>query len=440
MPTGKLLLTRAHSVDRDASQSPGSAQHSRRGRWAVIALWWALTALAVGLFVTSLPAHFQRMATLCTTNCALWQVEPYMVPTLQRAGITLPTFATFTLATETLLALVYTVVAIITFLIRSTDRVVLLATVTLLTYGTVTFNDVITAQPPHTLLTRILITTLVLIGSASFDVFVFCFPDGRFVPGWTRWLALGWFLEQTPHALVPGTALDNRTWPAAIQLLIWALYFLSVGYAQVYRYRRVSTGQQRLQARWVVLDLMLMLAGFCVMALAEGLSGRLLTSGQGYLLAVLGAAIVVLGVLLIPVCIALAILRYRLFDIDLIINRALVYSTLTATVAVAYVASILLLHTLFSPFLGQGNALSIVVSTLLIAALIRPLRSRIQMAIDRRFYRRKYDAQRTISQFAEALRSDTDLDQIHARLIETVSEAMQPTSATLWLATPKKQR
>jgi hypothetical protein len=141
-----------------------------------------------------------------------------------------------------------------------------------------------------------------------------------------------------------------------------------------------------------------------------------------------------LSLLPFPVILAIAVLRYQLFDIDIIIRRTLIYSALTVMLGLLYFLSIVLLQTLFRALTGEGqNQVVTVVSTLAIAALFAPLRRRVQDVIDRRFYRKKYDAAKTLAAFAATCRDETDLDKLTARLMEVVEETMQPESVSLWL-------
>jgi len=140
-----------------------------------------------------------------------------------------------------------------------------------------------------------------------------------------------------------------------------------------------------------------------------------------------------LAVLLIPASIGIAVLRHHLFDVDLVINRTLVYGALTVSLGLVYFGSIVVLQGLFRALTGGESQLAVVASTLAIAALFNPLRQRIQGFIDRSFYRRKYDAAKTLAAFSAKLRDETDLERLSDELVSVVQETMQPKHASLWL-------
>jgi threonine/homoserine efflux transporter RhtA len=191
----------------------------------------------------------------------------------------------------------------------------------------------------------------------------------------------------------------------------------------LYRYRSADHREQN-QIKWL-----LYAAGFFVLNLVLGfLWGEL-----GNQWASLGTALLFLSIMLMPIAIAIAILRYRLYDIDVIIRKTLQYALLTAFLALVYFGSVIFLQSLTENLFGEQSPLVIVLSTLAIAALFNPLRTRIQDFIDRRFYRKKYDAEQALAQFAATVRDEVDMQKLSAWLLELVEESMQPEKTSLWL-------
>ena len=265
------------------------------------------------------------------------------------------------------------------------------------------------------------------------------FPDGR-LPS-RRWLpvlvlagvgtvmmvVLGALADTLSVNEAPGYEIDNPIGVEGLRyvedlpvfgvltgLLIFSI--VGAGASVVVRFRR-SRGVERQQMKWFVYAVALML----------------LVPTEGFLPGIFGS--VALGAVLIglPTAIGIAVLRHRLYEIDLIINRTLVYGTLTATLVALYLGGIVLLQRVFVTLTGEKSTLAVVASTLVIAALFNPLRRRIQSFIDRRFYRRKYDARKTLEDFSARLRDETDLETLDAHLLGVVAETMQPAHVSLWL-------
>jgi hypothetical protein len=267
-------------------------------------------------------------------------------------------------------------------------------------------------------------------------IFFLLFPSGRFVPRWTRWIApcivLYWI---STIFFVNGLA---RGGPTNWSDIVFVALLLCVVATQVYRYRRVSASRERQQTKWVVFGFSIGIIGF---VLFIGLGNVLLPPAvlQSSVLGTLVAGTIIYGfLLLIPISIAIAILRSRLYDIDVVINKALVYGLLTTLLAVVYAGLIIGLESLAGVITRQGSQqpVVLVVSTLVIYILFQPMRSRIQSIIDRRFYRRKYDAARTLAAFSATLRQEVDLDQLREQLLAIVNETMQPAHVSLWLRPP----
>jgi hypothetical protein len=214
------------------------------------------------------------------------------------------------------------------------------------------------------------------------------------------------------------------------EALIPVLFFLPVIWILVYQYRSNQTESSRKKIRLVVFSMLFASSLTIPFYLLPTLLG--LPALDSNFLGVL--------LLLFPVSVAIAILRYHLFDIDIIIRRTLVYGGLTVTLAVVYFGLVTVLQALFSKISNQQSTLSIVLSTLAIAALFNPLQRYFQRAIDRRFFRRRYNAEATLQAFAATLRDEVDLDELSSHIISVVQETMQPKSVSLWLKDQGKRR
>jgi hypothetical protein len=207
----------------------------------------------------------------------------------------------------------------------------------------------------------------------------------------------------------------------------------------VMRYRR-SRGEERQQIKWIAfaasfVGLLYLIAMVCAFIFP---SGAWFQAGSPLWLDLLGYA-ALSSFTLVPIAIGFAVLRYRLYEIDIIINRTLVYGALTVTLVAVYVGSVLSIQYAFRGLTGSESQLAIVASTLLIAALFNPLRRRVQNFIDHSFYRRKYDAARTLEVFSAKLRDERDIDTLNSELLSTVRETMQPEHVSLWLREPERK-
>src|SRR5215213_1964175 len=409
--------------------STPSPDATLRGRWLHIArlVWVVVALLYVGVFVFGIPSEFARLNTLCTgtVSCNLMpHLTAQKAQELKELNLSLNLFAAYFVAVEIVFAAVSVAVGALIFWRRSNDRMAFLVSFMLLTSGAAIPIPLFTLDlsPFWTVSARV----VTFLGAASFALFAYVFPDARFVPRWSRWLALAAIVVVAPSSLFPHSLLSTLRYPLLNALVSFVLAGVIL-FLQSYRYTRVSDATQRQQTKWVVLGLVVALGGYLVFPFVDALfPGGLLAS----LLA--NTAYFVL-LLFLPISIAIAILRYRLYEIDLLINRTLVYGSLTVTLVALYFGGIVLLQRMFVLLTGQKSTLAVVASTLLIAALFNPLRRRIQSFIDRRFYRTKYDARKTLEAFSAQLRDETNLDALGDDLVGVVRETMQPTHVSLWL-------
>ncbi len=319
-------------------------------------------------------------------------------------------------------------VASVIFWRKSNDWMALLVALMLVMMGTTYVTDILqTSLSPER-------APALILSNLTFVVFflVFClFPDGRLVPRWIGWLPIGWITWSTIFTVL---YLFYGV-PFSLHQLVWLCALLLLVVVQIYRYRSVSSPMQRQQTRWVVFGVSMAILEVLGIALLLQVFPLLVQSGFGsQLLNVVGYTF---GLLLGSLSFAIAILRSRLYDIDLLINRTLVYGTVTTLLALVYFGLIIGLQFLLRGFISQTNGVAIVGSTLAIAALFQPLRKRIQKFIDRRFYRRKYDAAKTLEAFSATLRHEVDLSQLREQLVAVVEETMQPTHVSLWMPKPE---
>ena len=406
--------------------------------------WVIVAVLTVVVMIASVPLLFERFTSVCTggTSICLQNsgVPAAALEGLRDAGISLGDYAAFTVGVEILCKVVWISVAALLFVFRSRDRMALLVSFFLLTFGTATLltngtEALAMSHPAWWVVARGLQVT----GEVFSVLFLLTFPDGRFVPRWTPMVAVVFLLFQIPGDLFPrdlpaGPRFLDTAVNAAGAFVFFGSVATMVG-SQVYRYRRVSGPEQRRQTLWVVFGTTLAIATLVVVY-----GSIFLLTGDpedSALLVLVVGSLIPLVMLLIPLSVFVAVFRSGLFDVDQVINRALVYVTLTASLALVYLGTVAGLQRLVSPLAGEGNQLVIVASTLLIAALFNPLRRRIQHVIDRRFYRRKYDAAKTLEAFSAKLRNETNLDSLSGELVGVVRETMQPEHTSLWLRRPE---
>jgi hypothetical protein len=423
------------------SEARSAADTHLHGRWLQLVriAWVIVVVLSLAVSIVDIPLEFVRLHIVCVgSSCTGQQLSTGIVQELHRMNLSIDFYAACFVILDYGFYFVWVVVALVIFWRKSNDWMALLVALFLVLFSATQIGpsgspgDVGTSYPSLHILTSFLDD----LGWLSLLLFFYLFPDGRFVPRWTRVVALAYVLLNFGGILLPGPPGVAVTFLLGVPLLA---VVVGIGlFSQIYRYIRVSNRLQRQQTKWIVFGVTAAVGIFIGLVV---ISSRFPSGGNyNFLGEVIGNIVFSSTALLIPLSIGFSILRYRLYDIDFLINRTLVYGILTTLLAIIYFGLIFGLQYLLHGLTRETNNVVIVASTLAIAALFQPLRRRIQKLIDRRFYRQKYDAVRTLAAFSATLRNEVELDQLREHLISVVQETMQPAHVSLWIRETQQER
>jgi hypothetical protein len=401
------------------------------------AVWLVLVVPSLGLFVASLPVYYALIQKACVdpVRCNIaGALTAKGLQELPGLGLSVSGYAALLTIFFTIIVVIWSGVGCLVFWRRSDEWFALLTAFFLVMFNITYPGFAISALALTFPALTAPITIASVLALASLALFLLLFPNGRLVPRWMWPFLLLLMIGTISTAVPPSSHFGSNTLPAWIPGLLNILTFGAVIFSQIYRYLRVSTRIERQQTKWVVFGILIVIAGISALpALFNFFFPEYFSQPNIPSSVFLGLVNYPVILLSFPVTIGIAILRSRLYDIDVVINRTLVYGTLTLLLGLVYFGLIFGLQALFQGMFHQNNDVAIVVSTLVIAALFQPLRRRIQAIIDRRFYRRKYDAARTLATFSATLRNEVDLRQLHEHLLAVVEETMQPTHVSLWL-------
>lgn len=420
-----------HQKTRSLVLHADSPDPAGQGRWnrlrLVQGIWIALALMLLVIFVANLPVFFQYASSVCTLpnvgNCPTYQLTPAYVQILDHLHLSVAVAKVFLATLCVAVSVVYWLLGLLIFWRKSQEPIGLLVSLLLVMFGAtgfIGFNLPTSAPPLFQLLAQIITHWLMW---PAMLVFFFTFPTGRFAPR-RAWIAFVPFFVVSMLATIPGRVIVV---PGAVIILA---SLLPVG-VQVYRYIWIYDAVQQQQTKWFVFGLSIVFLLIITQGILQTLAP--LSGAANFWYQLFSGPIWLLPWTLLLLVVSIPILRYRLWDIDIIINRALVYGSLTALLALLYFGLIFSLQFLLQGIFNLDHAVVIVISTLAIAALFQPLRRRIQALINHRFYRRKYDAARTLAAFSTTLRQEVDVDQLQKKLVAVVQETMQPTHVSLWL-------
>ncbi len=394
-----------------------------RGVWLVL----ALATLVV--FVVSTVEQLRAPLPSCTGGalCSPYGLSREDLALATQNGMSEAFLLFYTTAFGWLAHLVWVLVGLLLFWRKSDEWMALLLSLMLVLF---VFEGMSTPAPFN-----VLAGALYSIAVGIFMLLPFIFPNGRWLPRWTIWFGLPIVILLALGSGAGGADTSNAP-PQGLFVLfgVVLVWLLSAVYAVIYRYRRISNAIERQQTKWVMAGVL----GWTITLVPVTVIVAFFPPSQpsiervNFLLWV-AAPIYFFSYIFLAVCILIAVMRYRLWDIDILIRRTVSYAIIVALLAIVYFGSVIVLQRIFAGIIGESTEIITALSTLAIAALFVPLRNKIQDTIDKRFNRKKYNAQQVMEKFANTVRDETDIDKLTAELVNVVNETMQPKSVTLWL-------
>jgi hypothetical protein len=392
--------------------------------------WWLIVGAIVVLILVAIPLNLEYYHELCqTTPCVAQQLTPQQMQNWLARGLTLDFYAAYVVALSLISTFAFVLVALIIILRKPDDRVALFVSFTLAIFGGATvpaFFDILSqANALWWLPTRL----LGYIGSVSILAFLYLFPSGAFVPRWTRVVFVLSAVEDVPNFFFKGTPLQLPDW---LDFILFPAFLISGMFAQLYRYRRVSNVTERQQTKWVVYGVTIALGGLLILFAIDFLFSP---PADNMILVLIARTLFVGFVTLIPISVGISILRSRLWDIDLLINRTLVYVPLSAILAGIFAATITLSQKVSVALTGGESDATTVFTTLVVVAAFTPLKDRLQALVDRGF-KEAADPAKKLKAFREQVQSRmfmVDAEQITRRLVEAAVAAFEACGGAVYL-------
>lgn len=382
-------------------------------------LWAVIIALVVYFFIGEKLARFQGI-----------QSQSMLFPIVEGSGEHLAKYqhfvSVYTLLFDTIVALAFLNAALVVFWRKSNDWLAIFVSITLATFGaTVTTNGMDYTQLNSPMM-KFAVDALSTLGIVSFVLMLYIFPDGRFVPRKMKYVAIPLVAWAITWPIFPDFSIFHLTkFSVPIQFGAYVALFGTGVFAQTYRRACVATAIEKQQTRWIMSGLTSAFWGLIVIALLNiSMPHLAANSVLAITLSLIGMTFYCLTMIAVPISISVSITHFRLWDLDPIIHRTMVYGALTALLGAFYIFDVTLFQWIFRTVTGQQSDLAIVASTLLMAAVFRPMQVRMKSFIDRRFYREKVDFRTALMDFAQEVRTIIDLPELLGALVNRISDLL----------------
>jgi signal transduction histidine kinase len=401
----------------------------RRGLVIARALWLLIALFEVGVLLVNLPVFIRVLHTACSdptgVSCNYLQLRSSQLPALAHYGFSLDAYALYVLFCDLTVTLLFLSMGTLIFWRKSAEYMGLFVSLLLLTFGCFGISEVhLVIDPPFE--GNPIVGLLAILQWPALGILFYTFPDGRFVPRWSWMLTSLFVIQEGFFALPYPYNIDN--WPPLLSMLETLVVYGSAVGTQIYRYRRVASPLQRLQIKWLAFGFAMTLAFYIAWSLLPLVIPALTRADSWYPL--FGSAVLVLSFVPIPLGIGIALLRHRLWDIDILINRTLVYALLTASTLGLYV---LVVFGASSLLRAQNEVFLSLLATALIAVLFQPLRQWLQHGVNRVLFGDRNEPYRVLSRLGQRLEETLPAESLLPTIVETVAHALKlPYVALVW--------
>jgi serine phosphatase RsbU (regulator of sigma subunit) len=396
----------------------------RRVVWLARLVWVLIAFLSLYFFISTASARISMLMRLALVH----------EPSIERLGFTTSFVQGYLVTLDALTFASFSLVGLVLFIRRFSDVYGISASVLMITLAAVLTRP-IEVLVSGSYVQALAMNTLITLTTSAIILYLYSFPDGRFYPAWVRWAARGWILWTIFWHFSPTLFDPSNLVVRAMPLPAFLGWIVGGIVAGIYRYRVVFSATQRQQTKWVLFGTIVAGSGYLLHIYLIPLFIPMVTvpSTERLIYETLGVLMLDATMMVFPLSITFSILRYRLWDIDLIIRRTLVYTLVTALLTGVYIALIVGLQQMIFRPMGRPPVIAVAISTLAVSSLFSPLRRTAQAFVDRRFFRDRVDQANLLTTLADSMRRSVDLDEIVTTLLSQIQQALHPATVDIWL-------